>query len=321
MSEKNGSPAAAPPRKMIGRERTDGDARLNAFKPVQLGHRARHEEVSWVLFDKNDPRHADIPGHILSERDLPRGALVISVDMGPLPQAEIAAIRERDGHRPDRPPTPIAPQAHAIYITGGETELGGVKTLLSRDIDKRTHDRQPYTRESFDGGAGVLWDRPEPGDTGCNYHMRVSGNNHPEAPVKGLRRLATGAPVYKMLERMSMEGLAGLEFAEKRALGDKPGLMSPYLARELGKDIGASVMRATGQAEEGVHDRMKWPEGNAVEARIARLEESDRRMIADAEAEKARRTPPRPAAKHADRTHGEGNGRQPAGSGWDAVKT
>jgi hypothetical protein len=73
---------------MVGRERDDNDSRLNSYHKVTLGNRSNQDEISWVLFDKNDDSHAKIPPHIQKQSDLPHGALVISVDLTALSMAE-----------------------------------------------------------------------------------------------------------------------------------------------------------------------------------------------------------------------------------------
>ncbi|MBY0406973.1 MAG: hypothetical protein K2Q01_04725, partial [Rickettsiales bacterium] len=100
---------------MFGREREVLDARLNDFRQVMMNGRGNQQEMSWVLFDKDDPAHAHIPGNIRSMEDLPRGAVVLTVDLSPLSREEEAAMREHEGQMRQR--LDIPKQSHAIYLT------------------------------------------------------------------------------------------------------------------------------------------------------------------------------------------------------------
>ncbi|NBO19461.1 MAG: hypothetical protein EBV03_09610 [Proteobacteria bacterium] len=272
---------------MYGRERDDANSRLNAYKRVRLGNRSLQEERSWVLYDKNDPRHADIPSDIKSERDLPFGALVMSVDMSPLSEGEKRFLRQyelEDGMSPVN----IPPQAHAIYFTGREEQLAQLRVALSRTIDKRVHgDEQPNARNT-DHGVAVFVDKPSADEGYEGYHLGVAGNNHPQSPVAGLRRITTGGSLYKVMERISVEGPSTLN--SRTLLGSKVMLASPYLAKELHQEVATAVRTSTSSAEKGLADRLRWPDGeaNLIQLKLNALAAMDAKILARAEEDRAR---------------------------------
>ncbi len=266
--------------KMLGRERDDNDSRLNAFKQVRLGNRDIQEEISWVLFDKNDPHHSTIPSEIYSERELPHGALVVSVDLTPLSQAEIEEWRKQDETHGEKTKLPL--QSHAVYITGREGQLKALKSALTRTVDKRTHGDEYNTPQNTNYGVPVTFDRPDPEHDCTNYHMLISGNNHPESPVEGLRRITTGGSLFRMIERMSVEGPSSASgYINMPLMANKYGLMSPHLAKEFFLEVSEQVRRRTSNAEEGLFQRLQWPEGeaNSIQSKLENLAKMDDVMI------------------------------------------
>ena len=165
---------------MCGRERDDNNSRLNSFKRVHLGNRSAESEASWVLFDKNDPRHASIPRDINRAEDLPHGALVISVDMSPLSGAEEQFLKNHMAQYGDK--LDIPPQGHVIYITGRENQVMPLRKTLTRTIDRRSHADEPMSRDNTRHGVSVLMDMPPQEEHHDNYHFNITGNNHPKKP-------------------------------------------------------------------------------------------------------------------------------------------
>lgn len=299
--------------KMIGRERDDRDSRLNAAKRVTLGDRSSADEISWVLFDANDRHHDNIPATIESERDLPNGALVISVDMSPLSQAEIGTYHRHNAESEDK--LEIPPQSHAIYLTGREDQLKAARVALTRKIDKRVHRDEPHTSANTNYGVQVLVDKPEEHEHFDNYHLSIGGNNHPQSPVDGLRRITVGGSLFKIMERLSVEGPMSHEFKNRPLLNQKVNLVSPHLAKELFFEMVSAVRSRTGRHEQGLFERLQWPEGdeNTIQGKLDRLAAADQRILEKAEEDRERYGLGKSTSRLAGEGQSSGSGRGPSG--------
>ena len=269
---------------IFGREWERHSARLNAYKQVHLSRRSTQDEMSWVLYDRDDPKHASIPLDIQNADDLPRGAVVLSVDMTPLSHREAKLIKESVG---DGEKVIIPPQAHAIYLTTHENVLKPMAGALRANFDKRsnTHDMPGPENQSY--GISVLWDKKPEDDQDDRYHLRVPGNNHPESPVPGLRRLATGTALGDLLSRMALEFPTNIphyhNFEDKPMFGDKNKVMSAVMADELGQEVSRRMMGISGSKEEGFSRRFVWQhdaEKNPVRAMLERVDAEAERIIA-----------------------------------------
>ncbi len=273
---------------MLGRERTDWQARLNAAKQVNLANRGQ-DELSWVLYDKNDPAHENIPSVISNSRQLPFGAVVMSVDMTPTSAEEAQLIRKHNERHGDNLPTP--PQNHAIYFTAHEDIIKPLATTFHRSFDRRTHMKEPMTRENQTYGHMVRWDVPPAGDEVEHYHMQIPGNNHPKSPVEGLRRIALSSSLPRIMERLALEGPSSLpgyhEFPDRAMLNGKHGIMSMHLASELGQQISERIQGRAGVREENFSERFAWPVDNKIAERIARVAKSDAEMQERADRDRA----------------------------------
>lgn len=242
-----------------------------------------------MLFDKNDPRHASIPQDITRAEDLPHGALVISVDTSPLSEAEVSFLKKRSAETGDA--IDIPPQGHAIYITGREGQVEPLRKALTRKIDKRAHPDEPYGPHNVNYGVTVLVDKPNEHEHYDDYHMTIAGNNHPQSPVEGLRRIATNGEFYKVVERLSVEGPMSHEHANRALLDQRPMLLSPHAAKELFDEMTEAVRSRSGRHEKGLFERLKWPEGraNEIQGKLDRLAAQDELIQARAEEERVRR--------------------------------
>lgn len=290
---------------IFGREREEYDARLNAFKPVYLAGHSPTEELSWVLYDRDDPRHQNIRSDIRSDDELPRGAVVLTVDLSALSPREAKLLREnaREGEA-----LYIPPQSHAVYLTAHEHVLKPIARGLTRHFDKRSHANDPMTPKNQSYGVGALWDRNPDADSDDRYHLRVSGNNQPESPVSGLRRVCISGSLNALLSRMALEMPTNIPnyhaFDDKPMFGDKTKLLSVYVADQLGQEVSQRVMRSSGSMEEGASKRFGWshdPEQNPLRDKMQRI---------DAEAQRIRE-------KHELNMAGSKRGVSPAGSFGD----
>lgn len=312
------SPADKKKIPVYGREREVYESRLNAFKPVQLGNRRVEEELSWVLYDRDDANHQRIPRDIRTADDLPRGAVVVSVDMTELSRREAELIRE--SYRPGEAVT-IPPHGHAIYITAHEHVLQPMARGLRRQFDKRSHDGEPRTPENQDQGVGVLWDRNPEREHDERYHLRVAGNNHPESPAPGLRRVCIDGSVKDLLSRLALDMPTNIPHYhahdDKPMLGNKTKVMSAVVADEFGMELTRRITMSSGAKEVGFSHRFSWPqdaERNPVRRKIKLVDDEAARIEAKYEAEYGRAARGvKPTDSHSDRAATIAEQR---GAGW-----